>query len=464
MATQGISVYENASIPATPAAGYRVLYPVSTGWKELDSAGNARFFAELDADNASLTLAGNLTFSAASPRIKWTNSATISERLFFQTSTADANSVFHVAPNGAGTQSSIALHNSSDTTNYTRLFIGANASDGFIQTGNFGTGAAIPLSLYSTGVLGLQVLTTGYVSIPTGLNVGSATGAGTGEMRQKATSIENWIERAADTNYGMVTWLTGGLAKWGIGQRATSALPAANDFSIYNGTTSANALTIDALDSDIRFAASGYFAGGLNVGLTTGYGKLHASQNISETSALSISSTAVAKISNPNNTAGNYSLIKFSGPDNDTSVLLGSRLNNASNGDSSFVVGVRNGGGVLSNLLNLNSSGDLNLSNASNGSLSMVSAGLADGATMTLCGNGYTAIALILDTASGISAIYELRAGANAVNEIADPVNFFFPNNDATVGNHIYYNGAGNYVLTNKSGITRVYAVLLFKA
>lgn len=262
MATQGISVYENASIPATPAAGYRVLYPVSTGWKELDSAGNARFFAKLDADNASLTVAGGLSvgttlsFTGASSRIYWPNSATISERLFFQTSTADANSVFHVAPNGAGTQSSIALHNSSDTTNYTRLFIGANASSGFIQTGNFGSGTAIPLDLYSTGVLGLSISTTGYVTIPTGLNVGSATGATTGMIK---ASDNLWLTKALDAttarDYARIE--NAGYSNLYIG---------AKGYEFYFSSAPA---TLAGLSVNVLSGATTVY-GGLNVGTATG--------------------------------------------------------------------------------------------------------------------------------------------------------------------------------------------------
>lgn len=39
MTTQGVSVYENALTPATPAANYRTLFPKADGWHDLDDAG-----------------------------------------------------------------------------------------------------------------------------------------------------------------------------------------------------------------------------------------------------------------------------------------------------------------------------------------------------------------------------------------------------------------------------------------
>lgn len=282
MATQGLSVYENASTPATPAAGYRALYPVATGWKELDSAGNARFFAKLDADNVSLTLAGNLTFSAASPRIKWANSATVSERLFFQTSTTDANTVFHAMPNGTATQSSLALHNSSNTTNYTRLFLSVTATAGQIQTGNFGSGTALPLELISTGVTGISIATTGYVTIPTGLNVGTATGAVTGQIRTAAANTvptlltsNNFVIQSVLTNNHIITdnlYFNG--TNWKYLANGYGSYVQQTNGEFWFGTAANNVSGAEATATPTSIArigsAAAYFYGGLNVGSGTG--------------------------------------------------------------------------------------------------------------------------------------------------------------------------------------------------
>jgi len=105
--------------------------------------------------------------------------------------------------------------------------------------------------------------------------------------------------------------------------------------------------------------------GKVGIGTTGPYNKLQVSQNIAETAAMSINSTAVAKLSNPNNTAGNLTLLEFAGPDNDISILLGSRLVNASNGNSAFVVGARNGSSVLTEQLTMLGNGNVGIGTTS---------------------------------------------------------------------------------------------------
>lgn len=131
-----------------------------------------------------------------------------------------------------------------------------------------------------------------------------------------------------------------------------------------------------SIDTD-AFGAT--FGSTVGIGISTTFALLHVSKNINETAALSLTSTEVAKLSNPNNQNNNYTLLKFSGPNNDTSVLIGSRLVNTANGDSAFVIGVRSGGGALSEHVKVESTGRMYLLACPLNSFSTTVAGLPAG-------------------------------------------------------------------------------------
>lgn len=111
----------------------------------------------------------------------------------------------------------------------------------------------------------------------------------------------------------------------------------------------------------LPLALTGSFSitGTFGVGTASPTSQMQVVKSIAETSNLSIASTEVLKLSNSHNATGDYALIRFSGPANDTSVLLGSRLVSNSTGDSAFVVGVRTAAGAVVENLHLDSTGAL---------------------------------------------------------------------------------------------------------
>jgi hypothetical protein len=81
------------------------------------------------------------------------SNATISNRLLFETSTLNGNTDMAAIPNGAGSQSSWNLFNSSDTTNAGFVRIAISTAAAAIQSTQTGGGTALPIT-FSVGVAG----------------------------------------------------------------------------------------------------------------------------------------------------------------------------------------------------------------------------------------------------------------------------------------------------------------------
>jgi hypothetical protein len=124
----------------------------------------------------SLTDSGNLTFTGTGNRITgdFTN-ATQSNRVAFQTSTANSATAITVIPNGTGIQSSINLFNNSDPTNASLLNTLTNTTDARINSTITGTGTYLPMTFYTGGSERFRITTAGGVSFgATGTAYGTA--------------------------------------------------------------------------------------------------------------------------------------------------------------------------------------------------------------------------------------------------------------------------------------------------
>ena len=125
------------------------------------------------------------------------------------------------------------------TTNGTRkLSATAPAFLTSVTTPSLTSPAASPLTL-GTGTSGAAV---------TVLSANNFVGIGTTSpstlLHLKSTgSLEQIMERAAGTNYAVLSYNTTSGASWGIGVRTSSATPA-DSFSIYSSTLAANAVTV----------------------------------------------------------------------------------------------------------------------------------------------------------------------------------------------------------------------------
>jgi hypothetical protein len=152
----------------TPLAGTEVLPIVQSGSTVKVSVDNLTAGKPV-----SMT---NLTFTGTGSRITgdFTN-ATASNRVLFQTSTVNSNTLVGVIPNGTATQTNFILFNSSDANNSSVFNFLINATEARINPGATGTGTALPLTLFSGGAERVKVETSGDVKVTTGnLVIGTA--------------------------------------------------------------------------------------------------------------------------------------------------------------------------------------------------------------------------------------------------------------------------------------------------
>jgi len=98
------------------------------------------------------------------------SNATLANRLTFQSTTLNGNSIYNIIPNGAGTAAGIQLYNASDFSNHSRLAIQARTTGHILNSVNLGTGAIQPIQLAINGTPGVQVTTSFVTQVVNGFS------------------------------------------------------------------------------------------------------------------------------------------------------------------------------------------------------------------------------------------------------------------------------------------------------
>jgi hypothetical protein len=144
------------------ATGY---IPYGNGTGALSSSAALNYTSSvLFTPGASLT--ANLEFTGTGNRIRGDfSNATATNRVIFQTSTTNSNTVLTVIPNGTATGVNSQFCNNSDPTNSSVSQFVINATEASIRSAILGTGTYLPLTMYTGGSERLRIDTSGNVGI-----------------------------------------------------------------------------------------------------------------------------------------------------------------------------------------------------------------------------------------------------------------------------------------------------------
>jgi hypothetical protein len=116
----------------------------------------------------SLTDSGNLTFTGTGNRITGDfSNATIANRVMFQTSTTNGNTVLSALPNGSSTTSALRLYGTSDTANNANFVMSISSTTAALESQAVGTGTYLPMTFYTGGSEAMRIDTSGRVGIGT---------------------------------------------------------------------------------------------------------------------------------------------------------------------------------------------------------------------------------------------------------------------------------------------------------
>jgi hypothetical protein len=115
---------------------------------------------------SSVTDSGNLTFTGTGNRITGDfSNATVANRVMFQTSTVNGQTVMGVIPNGSGIASRWIGFSNSDVNNSSYLAVSNDGSTSIIDSNKTGTGTYLPITFYTGGSERMRIDASGNVGI-----------------------------------------------------------------------------------------------------------------------------------------------------------------------------------------------------------------------------------------------------------------------------------------------------------
>ena len=151
-------------------------------------------------NSGNFTNSGNLTFTGTGNRITGDfSNATVANRVMFQTSTVNGNTVVQALPNGAGQAAYFGTLNNSDANNFSRLLLGITQTQASIESQAQGTGGFLPMTFYTGGSERMRIATDGTTTVGQGITAQFPTTlvvTETGHATSKRASLQlgnNWL-------------------------------------------------------------------------------------------------------------------------------------------------------------------------------------------------------------------------------------------------------------------------------
>jgi hypothetical protein len=234
--TNALTVYRTGSTQAAMAAGNSntglngTLFGVDTAGNGIINQTQALplIFSTSNTERMRLESGGNLAFSSTGQRITgdMTN-ATLTNRLAFQTSTANGNTTVLVLPNGTSTTSQFLAFNTADPTNSSNAGLVATSTAIRLSSGQSGSGTYLPLTFFTSGSEQARLDTSGNLGI------------GTTSPSERLHVVGNrYRQNDATNSYGFTLETTSGTSR-------LITLFGASSFAVQSGGNAVDYLNLD---------------------------------------------------------------------------------------------------------------------------------------------------------------------------------------------------------------------------
>lgn len=135
---------------------------------------------------------GNLNITGTGKRITGDfSNATAINRVAFQTSATNSNTIFEVIPNGTATGCALLIESDSALTNGAYLQLTIDTLSSSIRSGIRGTGTYTPMTFYTGGLERMRIDTNGNVLVTGsgGLGYGTGSGGTVTQLTSKSTAV-----------------------------------------------------------------------------------------------------------------------------------------------------------------------------------------------------------------------------------------------------------------------------------
>lgn len=203
------------------------------------SGGNVGF--STSSPSAPLDVNGNVAITGSARRITGDfSNATASNRVMFQTSTANSLTAIGVLPSGTGDSSYISFSNSSTPDNAAYAFVGVAGTTEFrIEATKIGTGTYLPMTFCTGGLESMRIQTSG--------RVGIGTNAPGQRLTISDANSSNQLAVGGSQQNGMQFLNAAGGSGFIIGRSIT--VNDANNFFIYDAAAAVTRIVIDSSGS-----------------------------------------------------------------------------------------------------------------------------------------------------------------------------------------------------------------------